>query len=50
MLTSDSATARILFHKLDITDEQSINDIYDWIVEYYGRLDILVNNAGIYLD
>jgi NAD(P)-dependent dehydrogenase (short-subunit alcohol dehydrogenase family) len=49
-LTSDSATARILFHKLDITDEQSINDIYDWIVKYYGRLDILVNNAGIYLD
>jgi NAD(P)-dependent dehydrogenase (short-subunit alcohol dehydrogenase family) len=49
-LTGDSATARILFHRLDITDQQSINDIYDWIIKYYRRLDILVNNAGIYLD
>jgi len=50
-LTCDNTiTGRILFHELDITDQQSINDIYDWIIEYHGHLDILVNNAGICLD
>ena len=45
-----SINGRILFHELDITRHQSINEIYRWIIERYGHLDILVNNAGVYLD
>jgi NAD(P)-dependent dehydrogenase (short-subunit alcohol dehydrogenase family) len=45
-----TTTGRILFHELDIARQQSIDDIYCWIIERYGHLDILVNNAAIYLD
>ena len=38
------------FHQLDITDDESIGRIYDYVVKKFGRLDILVNNAGIFLD
>jgi len=38
------------FHQLDITDDKSIENIYDFILNKFGRLDILVNNAGIFLD
>lgn len=34
--------------KMDVTNSSEINDVFDKVVEKYGRLDILVNNAGIY--
>lgn len=34
--------------KMDVTNVSEINDVFDKVVEKYGRLDILVNNAGIY--
>eukprot|EP01138_Halocafeteria_seosinensis_P010558 gb/GECG01010780.1/.p1 GENE.gb/GECG01010780.1/~~gb/GECG01010780.1/.p1 ORF type:complete len:334 (+),score=37.56 gb/GECG01010780.1/:1-1002(+) len=35
------------FHQLDITSDQSVSKITEWIrSEYDGKLDILVNNAG----
>ncbi|GBF43999.1 short chain dehydrogenase [Leptospira ellinghausenii] len=35
---------------LDVSKEQSINEVYDIITGSFGRLDILVNNAGIFTD
>ncbi len=33
--------------KADVTDEQSVKELYAFIKKEFGRLDILVNNAGI---
>jgi NAD(P)-dependent dehydrogenase (short-subunit alcohol dehydrogenase family) len=38
------------YHQLDVTDEQSIQEMVDYVESKYGQLDILVNNAGILLD
>ncbi|TGL08551.1 SDR family oxidoreductase [Leptospira bouyouniensis] len=35
---------------LDVSKEQSINEVLDMITGSFGRLDILVNNAGIFMD
>ncbi|KAJ4719147.1 (+)-neomenthol dehydrogenase [Melia azedarach] len=37
----------VLFHKLDVTDPQSILSLAQFIKTQFGKLDILVNNAGI---
>ena len=34
----------------DISDEQSVKDVFNELSAKYGRLDILVNNAGIVRD
>ncbi|RLA52406.1 MAG: SDR family NAD(P)-dependent oxidoreductase [Gammaproteobacteria bacterium] len=31
----------------DVTDEQSVDNLFEQVKESYGRLDILVNNAGM---
>ena len=36
--------------KLDVLNINSINEVYDSIIEKYGRLDVVVNNAGITND
>ncbi|MBE9201879.1 MULTISPECIES: SDR family oxidoreductase [unclassified Nodularia (in: cyanobacteria)] len=35
------------YHKLDVTNDGSVQNFTDWLRETYGKLDILVNNAGI---
>lgn len=35
------------FWKLDVSLEQNIKEVYDQVVEKWGKLDILVNNAGV---
>ena len=42
--------SKIVYHQLDITDQDSIDKLQTYIKEEFGRLDVLVNNAGIYLD
>ena len=36
--------------QLDVTDEQSINHLRDYVRSKFGRLDVLVNNAAIHYD
>lgn len=36
-----------IFHQLDIDDNQSINNLKDFLVNHYQGLDVLVNNAAI---
>lgn len=45
-----SSSGDIVYHQLDVTDQKSVNDIYEFVVAEFGRLDTLVNNAGINYD
>ncbi len=36
--------------RLDVTDQDAIDQAYEYILSTFGRLDILVNNAGIFLQ
>jgi NAD(P)-dependent dehydrogenase (short-subunit alcohol dehydrogenase family) len=38
------------FHRLDVTDPESIRRLADSLKKEHGRVDVLVNNAGILLD
>jgi len=38
------------FHQLDVTDEQSVSDVADYVEDICGRLDVLINNAGIMIE
>lgn len=40
----------VLYHQLDVTDDQSVSRAKEHVTNAYGRLDILVNNAGVHLD
>jgi NAD(P)-dependent dehydrogenase (short-subunit alcohol dehydrogenase family) len=37
-------------HSLDVTSEDNILAMREFVVQKFHRLDVLVNNAGIYLD
>jgi NAD(P)-dependent dehydrogenase (short-subunit alcohol dehydrogenase family) len=40
----------VAFHPLDVTSDDAISRLADYIEQTYGRLDVLVNNAGIFPD
>jgi NAD(P)-dependent dehydrogenase (short-subunit alcohol dehydrogenase family) len=40
----------ILYHQLDVTDQESILRLRDFVVSRFGAADILVNNAAILPD
>ena len=40
----------VTYHYLDVTNEDSVQQLADFIRNRYGRLDALVNNAGIFPD
>ncbi|CAM6123191.1 unnamed protein product [Calypogeia fissa] len=40
----------VIFHQLDVTSAESIDNLAVWLKEKFGGLDILVNNAGVYLS
>lgn len=40
----------INFHLLDVTDDDSIRRLSEFVVAEYGSIDVLVNNAGVFLD
>ena len=42
--------ASVVFHPLDVTDENSVATLQAFVERQYGRLDVLVNNAGVWLD
>jgi len=41
---------RVFFFEVDITDEKSVEQVIEKIIEAEGKIDILVNNAGITRD
>ena len=40
----------VLYHRLDVTDTDSIDEFVDYLEGDLGRCDILVNNAGVFPD
>jgi NAD(P)-dependent dehydrogenase (short-subunit alcohol dehydrogenase family) len=40
----------VTFHPLDVTCEESIATLREFVIRTYHRLDVLVNNAGVYFD
>lgn len=36
--------------KLNVTEVESCQNVYDYVMEKYGKIDILVNNAGVTRD
>ncbi len=38
------------YFKMDVSDKEEVNRVFDEAIQRFGRLDILVNNAGIYLS
>ena len=40
----------VRFHPLDVTNEESIKRLAEFIEKEFGRLDALINNAGIFIS
>ena len=36
--------------KMDVSNAEEVNQVFDEAIKQFGRLDILVNNAGIYFS
>ena len=41
---------KIFFQKVDVTDQNSVNNAIDEIIKLHGKIEILINNAGIIRD
>ncbi|CAG8714287.1 6974_t:CDS:2 [Gigaspora margarita] len=47
ILVNDGGNIDLKYVRLDLTDEQSINDVKEFIAKDYGGLDVLINNAAM---
>jgi NAD(P)-dependent dehydrogenase (short-subunit alcohol dehydrogenase family) len=41
---------RVIPKQLDVTDQQSVDELKSWVEAQFGKLDALVNNAAILYD
>ncbi len=44
-----TSSPNVQFHPLDVTSEQSVVALRQFIEQKFGHLDVLINNAGIFL-
>jgi len=49
-LATDAGSPEARAWRLDVTDEQAVDETVDRVAEEFGSIDILVNNAGITRD
>ena len=47
MKASENLSKNVIVKQLDVTDEQSIRAVFEFVKSEFGHLDVLVNNAGI---
>jgi NAD(P)-dependent dehydrogenase (short-subunit alcohol dehydrogenase family) len=50
MESLQSGKGEVLYHQLDVTDQESILHLRDFVISRFGVADILVNNAAILPD
>jgi 3-oxoacyl-[acyl-carrier protein] reductase len=49
-LANELGTITAVYHHVNVTDRQAVQDWVEGVVAEYGRIDILINNAGITRD
>jgi NAD(P)-dependent dehydrogenase (short-subunit alcohol dehydrogenase family) len=47
---AEGIEGNVIPRQLDVTDQASVDALFDWIESELGRVDVLVNNAGIAPD
>ncbi len=47
MAAAKKLSNNVIIKQLDVTDEKSIIELFDFVKTRFGRLDILINNAGV---
>ena len=40
----------VLYHAVDVSEDESVGRLATWLEEEIGKLDVLVNNAAAYVD
>lgn len=46
-LSGGAGRSKLVYHKLDISNQESIDAMFDKIKSAHGQLDVLVNNASV---
>lgn len=46
-VASESFSNNVIVKQLDVTNEESIQNLFKFVKTEYGKLDVLINNAGI---
>lgn len=46
-LSAKSLSKNVYAKQLDVTDEESIQKLFEFVKTQFGKLDVLINNAGI---
>lgn len=46
--SSSSSSNNVDVYSVDISKEESVIQLFEWIDQAYGRIDLLINNAGEY--
>jgi carbonyl reductase 1 len=49
-IVSPDKARHLLFHQLDVTNDQSVANLTNFLKSTLKRCDILINNAAIYLE
>lgn len=42
-----NSSSSLIYYQLDVTDDQSIENLFEWFKKSFDKLDVLINNAGI---
>ena len=44
---AQSFSKNVIVKQLDVTDEESVRNLFEFLKNSFGKLDVLINNAGI---
>ena len=42
----EEGVGQLVFHQLDVSSDESVEQFKAFVLREYGRVDVLVNNAG----
>lgn len=47
---TENYDVKVVIIKADVSDEQEVKKMVDYVINHFGKIDVLVNNAGIAID